>query len=413
MFKILLFIILFLWTFELKSQELCRDYRLYDGVETLFNFGMDTTFNWWAITVPTTDRQRLVVNGEESRVFTSVLPPVFSYDGLKWATYAIDQGVTTLLTLDTSIYLFASDPGEIMFSSMTNQLVYTYKRGDIEYAVMSDRTIEMMNKTGKFIVNQNATRYAYTAVRGSSYALVINGRQTTTFDEIKPVGFNIENKFVYAAYSGNGWQIYEDEKPVSEIYPDLYEHAINRQGTVYAFLVKSFNSRHQCITFSSDYYEPLLSKQYEMTSNLTLHPYLALTGFSAVFQITRFVAMNSAEYFAGIHPGPPKFTYDGDDLYFLSCDMDCFININGRRYDLKINIEPGSQIAVAPGTGTFAYTTSSSLMLYFVEKGVLHSGMMVDYTTPPRYNRFDKRYEAIGAINNRLYLLTCTPPQRY
>lgn len=396
-----------------NSQDICRDFRIYDGVEILENYGMDSTFNWWAITMPTTDRKRLVVNGEESQIYTSVNIPVFSYDGLKWATFAVDQGVTTLLSRDTSIFLFASEPGEIIYSSLSNDLVYTYKKGNIETAVMANKKFDMLNKSGRLMVNQYATKFAYPVKRGSSISMMINGDETTVYDRVIPVGFNYENKFVYAALSGNGWQIYENEKAVSDIFPDLYEYAINREGTVYAFTVKSFNSRHQVVMYSSEYYEPLISKQYEMVSNLTLHPNLALSGFSAVFQSVRYVGMNTAEYYAGIQPGPPKFSYDGEEMYFLSCDMDCFVNINGRRYDVKIRLEPGNQIALAPETKTIAYSSSTSLMVYFLETGAVHSGMMADYVTAPRFNRFDNRYEAIGSIGNKLYMLTGSPPKSY
>ena len=411
--KLTIIIVFFLIFHISESQEICKDFRLYNGEEILHDFGMDTTFNWWAITKPTTDRQRLIVNGEESTIFNTVRPPVFAYDGLTWATFAIDQGVTTLFTRDTTIYLFASEPGEIMFSTMTNELVYTYLKGSIEYAELPGRTLSMMNKSGRLVVNQNATRYAYPVRRGSSYSMMINGKETSIYDRIIPVGFNIENKFIYAAYSGNGWQVYEDEKTVSEIYPDLYEHAINRQGTVYAFIVRSFNGRHQTITFSNEYYEPLIGKQYEMVSNLVLHPYLALTGFSAVFQNVRYVGMNTAEYFAGIQPGPPQFSFDGEEMYFMSCDLDCFLNINGRRHNIQIRLEPGSKIAVAPGTKTLAYSTNAGMMVYFLETGAIHAGTMVDYVSAPRFNRFDNRYESIGVISNRLYLLTCSPPKAY
>lgn len=406
-------IILLASFYSVNSQDICKDFRLYNGEEILVDFGMDTTFNWWAITQPTTDRQRLIVNGEESTIFNSIRPPVFSCDGLTWATYAIDQGVTTLFTRDTTIFVFAAEPGEIHFSSMTNELVYTYVKGDIETVVLPSRKVDMMNKGGKLVINQNATRYAYPVRRGSSFAMMINGKETTIHDQVIPVGFNIENKFVYAARSGNGWQVYEDDRSVSEIYPDLYEFAINREGTVYAFTVRSFNGRHQTITFSNEYYEPLISKQYEMVNNLVLHPFLALTGFSAVFQTIRYVGMNTAEYFAGIQPGRPQFTYDGEEMFFMSCDLDCFLNINGRRFNIKIRLEPGNPIEVAPGTRTFAYSTNANMMVYFLETGAIHAGMMADYVSPPRYNRFDNRYEAIGVIGNRLYLLTCSPPKRY
>jgi hypothetical protein len=412
MYKFLL-IFIFVSTYWANSQDICRDYRIYDGAEPIINFGMDTTFNWWAITNPTNERYRLIINGEESGLFSNIKIPVFSYDGFSWATFAIDQGVTTLITRDTSIFIFAADPGEILFSSITNQLVYTYFKGSIEYAVMPNRTIEMMNKEGKFFINQNCTRFAYVAKRGLSYSININGRESTIYEKIIPVGFDVENKFIYAAFLGNGWQIYADNKNISDIFPDIYEAVINREGTCYAFAVRSFSTRQQVMLFSHDYYEPLISQQYESVGNIVLHPYLALVGYSASFQNIRYVAMNSAEYFGGIRPGPPKFTFDGEDFYFISCDLDCFMSLNGRRYNIKINLEPGDGVAVAPKSKTFAYTTGSSMMVYFVETSALHAGMMVDNISPPRYNRFDKRYESLGVIGSRLYLLTCTPPVRY
>lgn len=413
MLKYLYILFFLLLTKQINSQEICKDFRIYDGEEIVHNFGMDTTFNWWAITTPTTERQRLIVNGEESTIFNSVNPPTFSCDGLAWATFAVDQGVTTLLQRDTSIFIFAAEPGEILFSSMTHELVYTYVKGDIETAVMPNKKFDMMNKSGQLFINQNATRYAYPMRRGSSFSMMINGNETTIYDRIIPVGFNFENKFVYAGLSGNGWQIYENETTVSDIFPAVYEHAINREGTVYAFTVRSFNGRHQTITYSAEYYEPLISKQYEMVNNLTIHPYLALTGFSAVFQTIRYVGMNTAEYFAGIQPGPPEFSYDGEEMFFMSCDLDCFVNINGRRFNMKIRLDPSVPLALAPQTKTIAYTTTTSLMVYFLETGAIHSGMMADYVSTPRFNRFDNRYEAIGVIGSRLYLLTCSPPKSY
>lgn len=395
-----------------NSQEICRDYRIYDGDEPLNNFGMDTTFNWWAITQPTTDKYRLIINGAESDLFNNIKKPVFSHDGYDWATFVIDQGTTALLSSDTSFYIYSADPGEILFSSISDELVYTYFKGSIEYAVMPQKTIEMINKIGNLYVNQNANIYAYVARQGSSYSLNINGINTTTYEKIIPVGFDIENRFIYAAFLGNGWQIYANNKTISDIYPDIYETAINREGTCYAFAVRSFTTRQQILLYSHEYFEPIISEQYESVSNIVLHPTLALIGYSASYQNTRYVNMNSAEYFGGIRPGAPRFTFDGEDFYFLSCDMDCFFNLNGRRYDIKVYIEPESPVAVAPRSRTFAYTTSSSMMVYFLETGALHSGMMVDFTIAPRYNHFDKRYETIGAIGNRLYLLTCAPPIR-
>jgi len=42
-----------------------------------------------------------------------------------------------------------------------------------------------------------------------------------------------------------------------------------------------------------------------------------------------------------------------------------------------------------------------------IEFNRLYAGMMVDELIPPRYNWRKQRYESLGKINQKLYLLTC------
>ena len=96
-------------------------------------------------------------------------------------------------------------------------------------------------------------------------------------------------------------------------------------------------------------------------------------------------------------------------MYFIGCDIDCFVSVNGKRYDVSNSVDVSQNIVIAPGTETIAYTTSSSLVVKSLTSKNLNAGMMVDSITKPRYNWRSQKYEALGMINNKLYLLTCRP----
>jgi hypothetical protein len=148
---------------------------------------------------------------------------------------------------------------------------------------------------------------------------------------------------------------------------------------------------------------------YDAASGLALHPTVSLYSYLAERNLVKYIVFNSAEYPGGRINGYPKFTYDGDELYYISCDIDCYIGVNGKNNLLNTNMEVGMDIAIAPGTQTYSYATSSTLVVAKFDSKGLTAGMMVDYTISPRYNRFEKRYETLGVINNKLYLMTCRP----
>lgn len=406
--KLLLFLSIFIVSSFVAKSDLCEDFLLWDGSEPIKAYGMDSTFNWWAITEPFNDRYRLVVNGIESETYLDLTTPVFSPGGNRWATFVNYNGLWDLMTEDTIYRLNASKPGEVTFSTLNEKIAYSYFEGDLEQVVIGENKYDVFNRTGRLIISPWGNSIAFAAERGSYKVVNINGRESDQYDDIIPAGFWHDGKFVYAVQNGFNWEIMKGEEPMSDDYKSVNELIINYNGTVMGASIVGFDERARAILFSDEYYEPLIGRSYDAVSDVALHPHLPLIAYNAEEAGNFYVVFSNTEYFASrFTRGIPMFTHDGSEMYFFGCNIDCFININGKRYDIPTVIDVQSTYVVEPGTKTVAFTTTSSLVVRFLETNMLHSGMMVDACGPPRYNWRDDRYEAIGRISERLYLLTC------
>ncbi len=405
--KKIIFALLFTLSSLNLSSQLCEDYMIWDGSETVSDFGIDTTGNWWAITNPFSNYKRLIVSGDETEEYNQISKPIFSQDGNRWAAFAEYNGSWYVITNDDLIELKATDVGSLGFTNNSKYLVYSYKSSEIEYIVLPEQTIQVLGKAGTFYVNDDANMFAFAGMRGSKYVININGIETTTFDEVLPIGFWHDNTFIYAAKNGMNWQIYRNNRPISENYALIKETAINRFGTVAAAIIETFAGYQTAIVISDDYYEPIIGRNYDLAAYLTLHPDLPLVAYFAKSGLGNFIVQNTAEYSTYINTGVPQYSSDGEDLLFAACDFDCFVAVNGKRYTLKTSITPQNQLAIKSGSNTIAYSTSSNMNVLFLETNKMHAGMMVDKILPPIFNRRTNRYETVGAINNRLYLLTC------
>ncbi|MFP4369398.1 MAG: hypothetical protein ACLFR2_07455 [Candidatus Kapaibacterium sp.] len=383
---------------------------IFDGSEPVIVYGMDTTKNWWIITKPFSGKFRLNVNGFETEVYDSVYFPVFSPDSYRWAAFAKLAGQWEIITNDSILKLNATDPGEIVFSPDSRILAYTYFSGNIENVVCGDHKYEVFNRVPGLYVGHGGYRVAFMGMRGEDYILNINGKETTLYDNILPLGFWKDGKMMYAAQNGITWQLYKGDEPVSQTYSRITEARINLNGTVAAFIGELSSGNKEVVIISDEYYEPLTGRAYDDAWNLVLHPYLALAGYNAYWQTYGYTVLNNTEYDCGVNCGAPEFTWNGEDMYFAGCgNFDCFINVTGRKYNIASDISLTSYYAKKPGHPTVAYATGSSMIVRFLDTGELHAGMMVDQIIAPRYNRFDKRYETIGRISERLYLMTCAP----
>lgn len=408
---ILILISFYLQFSYLESQNLCNDYLLLNGMEKLNSFGIDTTFNWWAITEPFNEQYRIIINGNESDVYSKISNPVFSPDGLRWAYFAYSNINNFLVTNDTIINITNGKGINILFSGNSQRYLYTYIEGNEMKLVLNDNVYSIINGTNQIAIDYYGENIAYVISKVNRNYIYKNNIEVAYFDKIKLVGFDDKGKVLYIAFTGNGWQLYKDNKAISEIYADITEFKINLLGNIYAMIVKNFSNKYQVILYSDEYYEPLIGTPYTKANNLVLHPYLSLYAYKSSIDLKNYIIYNNSEYSSGKISGSPSFSSDGEDLYFLGCDFDCFINLNGRRFNIDNNIDVDMPISVANGGKSYAYTTNYGLMVKKINSKDLYSGMMVDFTIPPRYNRKNNRYETLGVIGNKLYLLTCIPPK--
>ena len=132
-----------------------------------------------------------------------------------------------------------------------------------------------------------------------------------------------------------------------------------------------------------------------------------MIGYRAVDNGKNLVVLNSVEYSGGEYSSKPIFTYDGSELYFLGCNNDCFLNVNGRNYPILNDLTLNASYAKKPNSETLAYSTSTSLVVRDLQFSTLYAGKMVDEVSEPIYNWKLSRYEALGKINDRLYLMYC------
>jgi len=122
------------------------------------------------------------------------------------------------------------------------------------------------------------------------------------------------------------------------------------------------------------------------------------------------MVMNTAEYDAGINVGPMRFTHDGQELYICGdSQQDPYIIVNGQKFIQKNALDINRPYAMSPKSGTFAYATSSAMIMQRMSDGFTFAGMMVDYVTSPIFNHRTNAYESLGVVNNRLFLMFCKP----
>jgi len=397
-----------LTSLNLQSKDLCYDYRLLDGSEELYSYGMDTTNHWWAITKPFHNKYRLIVDGESLDMVNYVKPPVFSHNSQSWAAFAEDNLGLMIITKDSIISLNANDFGEILYSTISNNLIYSYFEGNNEVIVNNDKEVYVYNRYGKILVSPDGQKIAFMGRRGSKFIVNYNGYESSAYDNILPIGFMNDGNFYYAAENAGNWYIYKNEETFSELYYSIDNIHINREGTVISYTAVLSSGMMVAIMisdkFKDSYWE---SKRFDGIHSLTLHPYLPLIAFNAEYRTAKFIMFNNSKFFGGEYNSKPKFSHDGEDLLFFGCNISCFANLNGHKYPLKHSLNLNYNYAFKPGSKSFAYSTNSNMVVLFIESNMMHAGRMLDRLIAPRYNWRDKQYETLGEVNNRLYLLTC------
>ena len=389
------------------SQHRSSEEMIYDGFDQVLGMGIDSTGHYWFVSSSSSGYKSIHIDNWTSEKYESIRNLVFSNDGERWAFFGKDNVSWNLVTNDTAIALFCDDVATLGFSPSSEVIYYSYMQGSEAFYVIGNRTIRGVNATGDIYVSLNAERFAIGGWRGDRKVYTLQGWETPPYDDIKPLGFWNDGSFIYIAKIGNGWEIYKDKEPISEPFLDITEFKLNRDGTVAAFLAKRSQNTSVGILLSDEYYEPLISYPYEHVYGLALHPTLPLMAYVAQENNTEFVVMSNTRYAGGQKTGIPSFTHDGSQLYFPGCASDCFINIDGRRYNLYQMFDMMDNFVMKPGSKTIAYSTSSSLVVRYLETKELVAGMMVDTLIKPIFDWRRDSYVTLGAINQRIYLLKC------
>jgi hypothetical protein len=247
--------------------------------------------------------------------------------------------------------------------------------------------------------------------QGNLQTIYVNGNEVETFPEINVIGFFYDGSILYTARQGNQWNVYKNDEQISITYQAISNATINRFGTTVAVSAQQLNNQAVIWLFSEEYNQPILSQPFDGITSLTLHPSKAVVMAECRRNDQRIVTIQFTEMGGGLSNSKPAFTVGGEQYYFLSCENICSMVIDGVRRILnnRIELHQNFSTAIKPHGKTFSISSSSSLVVRYIEKDELYSGMILNNLTPPRYNWRTDRYEALGSIQHRLYLLSCKP----
>ncbi|MFN4769763.1 MAG: hypothetical protein ACK5JL_06980 [Candidatus Kapaibacterium sp.] len=391
---------------SLQAQP-CSGIMLLQGGEQLESYGLDTTKNWWAKTLPYSGVQRLWVNGTQSDVYNEINAPVFSLDGEHWATWAVMNTQWFFIADGIAKKILCTRPGKIHFSAESQTPVISYFDGPQEYLRVHDRVFLSNQRRGDVYVSPSASNLAWVQGQEGAAQVVVNGKLIGTYEDVILFGFWNDGRLMFAAKSGTQWRWFLGEDEIAGPYAEIRECILNRAGTNAAAIVVQ-SGLCSVVLFSEEYTRPVLSRQYPNLDALVIHPTEPMWAARATQPGNDMVIMTGVEYVAGTQgTGRPFFSWDGKELIFFACDTDCFISINGRRTNVQLNVPLDVTIAREPSSSTYALSTLTSLVLRELERKDLWVSTMCEETSIPRYNRSKRRYEALGRINQRLYLLWC------
>lgn len=386
----------------------CYDVQLLDGSEELVDFGFDTTYNWWAKTQTFSNRKKLYINDFNSENFLEITNPQFSPNGERWGFFAQDMGGWNLVTNSKEIQIHADKPGTILFGSDSKEILYSYYRGDVETIVSIKDTIEMRFRNGDLFINNDGTKFAFVESRGGIKTIFNDGKVSESFQDIQPIGYWHDDRFAYAAYDGATWRIMIGDEQASAVYQYMPDMKINLTGDYLAFVGGLPFGRYEAVLISDLFSRPQAGKNYNQISGLAIHPHEPMIAYRAVNQINnQIVVFNSVEYSGGRENSVPYFSYDGREMYYIACTIDCNIVVNGRKITAPNGIFLDGNYAMKPKSNTIGYASSTSLVVRDLETNILYAGKMMDFTGPVRFNWRINEYEALAIINNRLYLQAC------
>ncbi|RMF32620.1 MAG: hypothetical protein D6747_08820 [Chlorobiota bacterium] len=385
----------------------CTDELLLDGSEPLVEAQLDTTGLWWAITAPYAGQQRLVINGYRNASYDRVGRPVLSAEGNHWAAWVQRAGMWELLVDTVTIPVRCAQPTALVFAPNAAVVAIGCMEGSAEIIAHRDKQYTAVRRISGLLLSPDGAHIAWTEKLQQQQRLIVDGREVATADEFLLAGFWSNQRPLYAQRAGGQWRIMRDTEHVAGPFESVRAINVNRTGTAAVAHVQNLGW-HLVLLLGEDYNRPLPSQQYDSVWSVVLHPYMPQYGALASRQGTFFLLHSGTEYGIGRFPlERVSFTPEGSELYGLGCDVDCFLVLDGQRLPLGQDLSPAQVIARRPGSKTFSYGTPTNLFVRRTDKATFTYSRMCDAVLPPIYNRRRGRYEALGIVQGRLYLLSC------
>lgn len=338
-----------LFPLNLISEDKCNDYFILGNGENIEAYGMDSTYHWWAVTKPFSDRYRMIIDDFESNSYVNLGFPVFSPNGEKWAFYAQDVNSIYLETSDTITQINCNEFGNIYFSGNSEIMAYSYKIDNLTNFVLGENIFKnLQNVNSNFYINYEGNSFAYTTNRNGLSAIILNQEEIGTFEQIKIIGFWNDGSIFYAGKLGEYWRVYRNKEVISENYLLISEMQVNLAGSFLVYNATLINGQKQVYFYFDELNNIQSSRLYQNISNLIIHPYLYLYGFRATNTTNELVAISNTEYASTLNASAPKFTFDGNEIYYIYCDNNCFLAVNGKNYRLKNQFDTQTSIVKKP-----------------------------------------------------------------
>lgn len=402
---------LFITCAPVLAQNKCSSEQLIDGSEPLIAIGLDTTGHWWAITSPYSKRYSMMIDGKKGIDVDSLSQPVFSPMGENHAYGMLRNGIWSIITKDSTISLGAGRPG-IMTFSRYGVFAYSVFEGQSEILHIikegEHSSHQLLNRLGEVQLSFDGSSWAYRSKNASGIVMILNEKEIGRYEECILSGFMMDNSLIHAGKQGNIWRLFKNEEELLSA-PFLQHLHINQTGNAIACSY-GMGTRMSGWLYSPDFVQPLETMAYDRIDQIVMHPFEPLMGLLSARAGMNFIVMNTAEYDAGINVGQLRFTHDGKELFALGdAQQDPFMIVNGQKFTQKNALDINRPYALAPETGTFAYATSSALMMQRMSDSFTFAGMMADYVTAPIFHHANKAYQSLGIVNNRLFLMSCRP----
>ena len=403
--------LLFIASGMMHAQHKCTSEQLLDGAEPLIAMGQDTTGHWWAVTSPFSKRYSMIIDGKSGIDGDSLSQPIFSPMGDRFAYPLLRNGVWFLYMNDTVIPLGAGKPGTMTFSRF-GAFAYSVIEGQSEKLyIMRDgerSTHQLFNRSGGIHLSFDGSNWAYASKNASGLVVMLNEEEIGRYEECTIAGFMFDNTLIHAGKQGDIWRLLKNAEQLLSA-PYIQHVQVNQSGNAIACSY-GMGTRMMGYLYTPDFIQPLETTGYDRIDQLVLHPFEPMMGLIAMKAGMNFIVMNTAEYDAGINTGQLRFTHDGRELYMMGdSQQDPFMIVNGQKIVQKNTLDIQRTYAKAPETGTFAYATSSALMMQRMSDSFTFAGMMATYVSTPIFNHRIMMYQSLGIVNNRLYLLSCKP----